>query len=48
MCRRSDLLGFIFLAFGAGLILSCIIGSLFWRLLIGIILVVIGLLLKKC
>lgn len=48
MFRRSDLLCFIFLAFGAGFLLSCIIGNLFWRMLIGIILLVIGLLLKKC
>lgn len=48
MCRKENLLGFVLLALGVGFLLSCIIGSLFWRLVIGCILMVIGLLLKKC
>lgn len=48
MCRKAELLGWLFIAFGAGFFLSCLIGSLCWRILIAVILVAVGFLLKKC
>lgn len=47
MCHRTEALGFVCFALGAGFILSCFIVSFFWRILIGVILLVIGFLLTK-
>lgn len=42
MCHRSQVLGIIFLAVGAGFIISCLFGSLLIRLLIGAVLVALS------
>lgn len=36
MCRRDQIHGLALLAFGAGLLLGCWIGSMFWRICLGI------------
>lgn len=48
MCRKAELLGFVLIALGAGFFLSCFIVSLFWRILIGAVLLAIGFLFQKC
>lgn len=45
MCRKYQTLSWFVLALGLGLILSCLVESVFWRLLIGAALVAAGLLL---
>lgn len=45
MCRKYTAVSWCLLALGLGLILSCLVGSVFWRLLIGAALVAAGILL---
>lgn len=47
MCRRTQLLGAILVALGAGLLLSCLFGSGFFLVLLGMILVAAGLLISR-
>ena len=47
MCRRTQLLGAVLIALGIGFLLSCLFGSGFFLILIGILLVAAGLLVMK-
>lgn len=47
MCRRTQVIGAILIALGAGLILSCLFGSGFFLVLLGILLITAGLLVAR-
>lgn len=46
MCRRTKLYGALFVVLGIGFLLSCLVGSWFIRLLIGIAFLAIGMILN--
>ena len=42
MCHRKNMWGFGVFTLGLGFVLSCLIGSWFLRLIIGIVLIIVG------